>query len=225
MSLPAFTINPGGSRQDFIGASFAYEITRRLSQSNGLNNTRSAKAAEASRDVSVDDEQAVALAEKHNRLQELERALASTVAYMNAKHGEKAASAMMALVYKRLGNGEITEQTLGNAFLDVTRFIDKNFGISAGDDFMAHLNGNLNDSINSFFKNGQEEIFMAVSPPSTGEGGIDAANLLEQLTKEYTEAIKEMLKEARAKPEDKLDAYADPRQKEPLIGVVLDSLA
>ena len=222
MSLPAFTINTGGSRQDAIGATFAYDLARRISQSKGLDKVQPSKnVAEA-----TEDEQAAALAEKQSHLQELESALSATVAYMGAKHGDKAASAMIALVYKRLGDSEINEQSLGEAFLDVTRFIDKNFGTGAGDDFMAHLNGSLNDSINSFFENGQEEIFMvAPTSPSTG-GGVDAASMLEELTKEYTETIKKILEEARAKPKDgPAGAYTDPRHKEPLVGVMLNSVA
>lgn len=225
MSLPTFSINTGGmaSRMEAIGSSFAYDLTRRISQSKGLDAAQATKDSAAA-PVPVDDEQAAAQAAKQSELEKLESALSDTVAYMKEKHGDQAASVMIGLVYKRLGDGEINEQTLGNAFLDVTRFIDKNFGTGAGDDFMAHLNGSLNKSMNAFFDNGLNETFM-VAPTSLGEGGgVDTSSMLADLTKEYTEVIKEMLEEARAKADENglAGAYADPASKEPMIGVMKD---
>ena len=221
MALPAFTINTDGARFEAIGASFAYDLTRRISQSKGLDGVNAAQDASAAQ---VDDEQAAALAAKQSELEKLESALSSTVAYMKEKHGDQAASAMIGLVYKRLGDGDINEETLGNAFLDVTRFIDKNFGTGAGDDFMAHLNGSLNDSMNTFFDNGLNETFMVAPASSGGGGGADTAGMLEEITKQYTDAIKEMIEEARVKADEKgvAGAYADPAQNAPMIGVMKD---
>ena len=222
MSLPLFTLNTSTSRQDAIGASFAYDVTRRIAQSKELGDVQTSKNL-ADPSAALDDEQAAAQTEKRAQLQKLEEALSGSVAYMRGKHGEKAANVMIALVYKRLGSEEINEQTLGDAFLDVTRFIDKNFGTSAGDAFMAHLNGSLNDTMNTFFDNGQSEIFMVAPTSSSGGGGIDPAGLLEALTKEYTEVIKEMLEDARAKPEEgDIASYADPLRKESMLGVMAD---
>ncbi|MCC8193984.1 MAG: hypothetical protein LIP28_04995 [Deltaproteobacteria bacterium] len=214
--VPTFSINTGGSRMEAVGASFAYDLTRRISRTEGLDGVQDSQDPSA---VPADDGQA----EKANQLQKLESALSGTVAYMANTHGEKAASVMVALVYKRLGEGEINELTLGNAFLDVTRFIDRNFGTGAGDAFMAHLNGSLNDSMNDFFDNGLNESFMVAPASLDGGGGVDAAGMLEQLAKEYTEAIKEMLEEARAKPDAGAAApYTDPARNEPLVGVLKD---
>ncbi|SBV91020.1 exported hypothetical protein [uncultured delta proteobacterium] len=229
MSLAAFSINTGGmaARMGAIGSSFAYDLTRRVSQSQGLDSAQASRASAVTPTDALADEQAAARAEKTGQLQKLESALSGTVAYMADKHGEKAASAMIALVYKRLGDGEINEESLGNAFLDVTRFIDANFGTGAGDNFMAHLNGSLNDSMNAFFDNGLSETFM-VAPVSSGEGGaggsVDAASLLEDIAQQYTDAIKEMLEEMRANPEQSgvAAAYGDPAHKEPMIGVMKD---
>lgn len=229
MSLAAFSINTGGmaSRMGAIGSSFAHDLTRRVSQGMGLDGAQapqgSAVASAAPGDA-FGDEQAAAQAEKTGQLQKLESALSGTVAYMAGTHGEKAASAMVALVYKRLGDGDIDEEALGNAFLDVTRFIDKNFGTGAGDNFMSHLNGSLNDSMNAFFDNGRNETFMVAPAPSGEGGGIDASSLLEDITKQYADAIKEMLEDARANPEENgiASAYADPAHKEPMIGVMKD---
>lgn len=226
MALPTFTVSASGSQMGAVGSSFAYDLTKRISQGMGLDATQEAKGAKdaASATPEMDAEQAAAQEKKQGQLQKLESALADTVAYMKDKHGDQAASAMIGLVYKRLGDGEINEQTLGEAFLDVTRFIDKNFGTDSGDAFMSHLNGNLNNSLNAFFDNGQNETFM-VAPTSTegGGGGIDTTSMLQDITKQYAEAIKEMLEEARAKPEDSLAGpYADPMQKDAMLGVMKD---
>jgi len=217
---------------DAVGSSFAYDLTKRISQSTGLGAADASKGMGAaakpatSATPTVDDEQAAAQAEKQSHLHKLESALANTVSYMKEKHGEQAASAMIGIVYKSIGNGEINEQSLGNAFLDVTRFIDKNFGTDSGDAFMAHLNGNLNDSMNAFFDNGQNETFM-VAPSSSGggsgSGSIDASGLMESITTQYTEMIKEMLEEARANPETTaMGPYAETASKDALVGVLQD---
>ena len=102
--------------------------------------------------------------------QELEQALSDTVQHISDTFGGKAATAMMGIVYKRLGNEAVTEYSLGQAMLDVTRFIDSSFGIDKGDAFLAHLNGDLNKSLNAFFDNGKNEEFFASSLPVPGTG-------------------------------------------------------
>ena len=95
------------------------------------------------------------------RRKELEQALSDTVQHVTDKFGGKAATAMMGIVYKRLGNEAVTEHNLGEALLDVTRFIDASFGFDKGDAFLSHLNGDLNKSLNAFFDNGKNEQFFA----------------------------------------------------------------
>ena len=207
---------------DAVGSSFAYDLAKRISQGKGLDASQAAGDAAAAKD----DGQASALAEKQGQLTKLESALAGTVSFMRNNHGDKAASAMVALVYKRIGNGEINEESLGNAFLDVTRFIDRNFGTGAGDAFMAHLNGTLNTSMNAFFDNGLSETFMVAPTSAEGGAGLDTSSMLEDIAKQYTDAIKEMIEEARARPETggPMAAYADPLQKEAMVGVMKDVL-
>ena len=91
----------------------------------------------------------------------LEQALSATIQHVTEKFGSKAATAMMGIMYKRLGNEAVTERNLGEALLDVTRFIDSSFGIDKGDAFLSHLNGDLNKSLNAFFANGKDEQFFA----------------------------------------------------------------
>lgn len=207
----------GNSRVAGIGSSFALDLARRVSQSKGLNVSPPEGDAEA----------AQALQEKTTQLQKLEKSLGGTVKYMADAHGERAASAMMGIAYKRLGDGEITEQTLGDAFLDVTKFIDANFGVSKGDAFMEHLNGSLNDSMNELFDNGLSEKFMAVSSSSKGGGAV--AGLMAEVAEQYTESVKAMLEEARKKAHENTDlerspiaAYAEPWRENALQGVLKD---
>lgn len=211
----------GTSRIGSVASSFASGLSRRISSGYGLQTSQE--------EVAEDSELLVAREAKTVQLRKLESALCSTVSYMANKHGEMAASAMVGIIYKRLGEGEINERTLGNALLDVTRFIDANFGADKGDEFMAHLNGNLNEAMNEFFDNGQNEIFFAASSLQGGGSGGSASmeGLLQQLTEEYAESIKAMLEEARAKkPEDgpPVAAYARDREQGTLRGVMKDSM-
>lgn len=184
-----------------VAFGFALDISKRISQSKGLNATEAGKE--------IDPEVAAAQQEKLSQLQKLENALGATVSYMANTHGEQAASAMIGIMYKSLGDGEINETTLGNALLDVVRFVDSNFGFDKGDNFMAHLNGTLNDSLNAFFDNGQNETFFATSSlGESGGGGLDMQSMLEQITEQMKDDIMTMLEEARAKPESGSPAAA-----------------
>lgn len=100
----------------------------------------------------------------------LQNALAGTIDYVTQRHGAKAATAVMAIVMKRTGNGDVTEESLGNGLLDATRFLDRQFGTSAGDAFMDQMNGELNTSLNDYFDNGHNERFFAVTTPLNAGG-------------------------------------------------------
>ena len=209
----------GSSRIGSVASSFATDLSRRISGSYGLKTSQEG--------VTEAPELLAAQEAKTAQLQKLESALGGSVSYMANKHGEQAASAMIGIVYKRLGEGEINEQTLGNALLDVTRFIDSNFGTDKGDEFMAHLNGNLNDAMNEFFDNGQNETFFAASSLQGGGEGdtVSVEGLLQQLTEEYAKSIKTMLEEARAqKAEDgsPIAAYTQTLKPGALQGVMKD---
>ena len=224
MSINSLLAYSGNSGMGGIASSFASDVTRRISKTQGTEAATNVNAAEA-----VDTEQTAAQSEKTAQLQKLESALSGTVAYMAETHGEKAASALIGLVYKRIGNGEVNEESLGNAFLDVTRFIDKNFGTDKGDDFLDHLNGSLNDGMNAFFENGLNETFMVA--PTGFEGGAQtgADELLASASEQYTESIKTMLEEMRAKSlEDQpsanspVAAYANPWRENMMQGILAD---
>lgn len=200
-----------------VASSFASDMSRRISGSQGLS------AGDA---VETDNpELPAAREEKTTQLQKLEKSLGSSVAYMANTHGEKAASAMIGIIYKRLGENEINEQTLGDALLDVTRFVDANFGADKGDAFMSHLNGNLNVAMNDFFDNGANETFFAASSiQGTAGQALDVEGIIEQLNEQYVDSIKTMLEEARANPDADSPAavYAKPWEKGALKGVLQD---
>ena len=224
MALPTFTFSAASSRMDAVGSSLAYDLAKRISQSKGLGAADAAKGTGPASTPAVDDEQAAIQAEKQSQLQKLESALANTVSYMKEKHGEQSASAMVGIVYKSIGDGELNEQSLGNAFLDVTRFIDKNFGTDSGDEFMSHLNGSLNDSMNAFFDNGLNETFMVAPTSPEGGGSAGVEGILSEITEQYAQTIKEMLEEVRANPEHHgaVAAYAGSGNSNALVGVMKD---
>ncbi|CAK7010865.1 MAG: hypothetical protein DELT_02078 [Desulfovibrio sp.] len=203
-----------------VASSFASDISRRISQSRGLSTVQT--------NAELDPEAAAAQEEKLGQLGKLESALSATVSYMADTYGEQAASAMIGIVYKSLGDGEINESTLGNALLDVVRFVDSNFGIDEGDSFMDHLNGSLNDSLNAFFDNGQNETFFAASSVSGGSGGgIDLQSMLEDVTDQMAKDIMAMLEEARANPEgasSPVAGYGAVEDRNALQGVLLDAV-
>ena len=199
---------------------FAGELSRRISQSAAAKGETGAADAAGLSEQAQQTEQA--LAEKQAQLQKLESSIQSAVDYVTEKHGEKAGTAMMGIMLKRLGENEITEESLGNAFLDVIRFTDKNFGIEAGDGLMAHLNGNLNDSLNEFFDNGLSEQFIAVTSGQTNAAQtLNSGQSSQKLAEQYTDAVMKIIKEGRdANTAD--NAYAVPADKNSLLGVLYD---
>lgn len=141
--------------------------------------------------------------QKQAQLDKLESSLTGTVNFIAEKHGEKAGTAMMGIMLKSLGDSEITEEALGKAFLDVTRFIDKNFGTDAGDDFLKHLNGNLNNSLNAYFENGLNEQFFAVTTKLGVNGGtVSNSEVSADIFKQFTDSIKQLLEDATKQREE-----------------------
>ena len=192
------------TRMQDVGASFAADMKDRIARSNKTLLAKDAEAAaEASAVEGIDTAASGEKSQKQTQLDALESALSGTVSYMAEKYGEKAASAMIGLVYNRIGEEGVTEQNLGEAFLDVTRFIDRNFGTSEGDNFLNHLNRSLNGSLNDFFENGMAEQFMAVTVGAGGKAVSGAvkvdgvAQALNDIAKEYAEVVQSMVEKMR----------------------------
>ncbi len=100
----------------------------------------------------------------------LEQSLADTVEYVRKKHGDAAATAVMGIVIKGVGDGSGGEDALGDALVSSLKFIDRNFGIASGDAAISQFNGALNDAVNGYFQNGHDELFYATDG-TTGSGG------------------------------------------------------
>ncbi|WP_461209162.1 hypothetical protein [Desulfocurvus sp. DL9XJH121] len=97
----------------------------------------------------------------------LASSLAEAMEYIGEEFGSDAATAAMGIVYSKVGQEEIDEDSLGNGLLGVIAFVDRNFGFSGGDKVISRFNGELNDSINEYFDNGLSELFYAQTPQTT----------------------------------------------------------
>uniref|UniRef100_I2PZA4 Uncharacterized protein n=1 Tax=Desulfovibrio sp. U5L TaxID=596152 RepID=I2PZA4_9BACT len=131
---------------------FSAEIMRRLQASQTASNAGALAAGGAAGD--------------------LQSALADTVDYVRKTHGDAAATAVMGIVIKGVGDGSGGEDALGNALVSSLQFIDRNFGIASGDAAMAQFNGSLNDAVNGYFQNGQTELFHAAGDSGGAAGQV-----------------------------------------------------
>ncbi len=192
----------------------------------GVLSLEGAQAAGTVQDASR-NEPAAKAAEKSARAKSLEQALSATVNYMADHFGDTAATAMMGLIYKRVGDGAVTEDSLANALLDVAKFVDKNFGIEAGDDFIGHLNGTLNDSLNTYFDNGSNEEFLAVTVSASGASvnGTDLGASFVGSLADNINAILEQYAALRKKPAKAQNPYGDLTDPLSAKSILLDAAA
>ncbi|HCG05533.1 MAG TPA: hypothetical protein DEV75_11805 [Desulfovibrio sp.] len=106
----------------------------------------------------------------------LSGALSGSVRWVADKFGDAAATAVMGIVYKSIGDGPVTEDALGEGLLDALRFVDRQFGTASGDAFMAQLNGGgLNDALNDYFDNGLSERFMVAGAGNLADDAVQGA--------------------------------------------------
>lgn len=133
---------------------FAAEITRRLQASQTASNAGRLQESGAAGD--------------------LQAALAATVDFVREKHGNAAATAVMGIVFKGVGDGSGGEDALGNALVSSLTFIDRNFGIASGDAAMAQFNGSLNNAVNTYFQNGKTERFHAAGDAAGAAGQVQS---------------------------------------------------
>jgi len=96
-------------------------------------------------------------------------ALASALDWVRDQYGDEAGAAASAMLLSST-EGEVTEETIGDGLLSTLQFIDRNFGIAAGDNAIATFNAGVNAELNAFFDNGQDEIFY-VADAGTAESG------------------------------------------------------
>ncbi|WP_300156947.1 hypothetical protein [Solidesulfovibrio sp.] len=130
---------------------------------------------------------------------DLQQSLAETIDYVREKHGDAAATAVMGIIVKGVGDGSGGEDALGNALVSSLKFIDRNFGVSSGDAAIAKFNGALNDAVNGYFQNGHDELFYA----SDGTGGATSdiqntlsatiADVADKFGKDTAEAVSDLM--------------------------------
>ena len=121
---------------DTIGKAFANEIIRRMGERTGEDGQPKDST-------------------------ELRHSLGSTMDWLRERYGEDTAAAAAGMIVQATSSG-VTEETLGNGLLNILKFIDRNFGIAAGDEAISTFNSGINQAVNDFFDNGQNELFFAV---------------------------------------------------------------
>ncbi|MEF3696216.1 hypothetical protein [Desulfolutivibrio sp.] len=145
---------------------FAAEIRRRADL--GVSTTDADQTGDAGTGEAADSKGAA-----------LAASLADAVDFIREEYGSDAATATMGLVLQNVGDGALTEENLSNGLVAALKFIDKNLGTAAGDRVISKFNGSLNDSMNRYFENGHEELFVAVENgvASTGAAASTALTL------------------------------------------------
>lgn len=143
----SLTISPSGSTSDV----FAADILQKLQAAQTASNAGSLVSNGTAGD--------------------LKKSLADVIDYVREKHGDTAATVVMGIVEKGVGDGTGGEDALGDALVSSLKFIDRSFGIASGDAAIAKFNGALNDSVNNYFQNGKSEIFHASDGTGTEAAG------------------------------------------------------
>ena len=110
--------------------------------------------------------------------------LASTLDWVRERFGDETAAAASGMLFAATSSG-VNEDTLGNGLLNVLKFIDRNFGINAGDTAIAQFNSGINSALNDFFDNGQNEIFhVAESTDGASATQVAGARIFSQVAQE-----------------------------------------
>lgn len=126
---------------------FAADIVSRIGERGGSGQVSGAEAAykELGKNAS-------------KNLAGLQSSLENTINAIASRHGAEAASEVMSIVCNNV-DGAVTEEGMGNGFVEAIRFIDRNYGISEGNRLMGELNAGVNKEMNEYFDNGHNEVF------------------------------------------------------------------
>ena len=158
----------GGAALHNTADTFAADIARRI------GGTAMPESAVGNAEVAAEKENSV-YGVTRGDLKALEKALAGMMDKIVEKFGVQAGGVAQALVYKKIGEDEITEENLGNGLLDALKFIDKQFGPEAGDELIAFMNNGINKELNAFFDNGHSEEFYVSTDAADAAAGKAAA--------------------------------------------------
>ncbi|XXJ18096.1 hypothetical protein ACR42D_00785 [Desulfovibrio caledoniensis] len=110
--------------------------------------------------------------------------LASTLDWVRERFGDETAAAASGMLIKATSSG-VNEDTLGNGLLNTLKFIDRNFGVNAGDTAIAHFNSGINTALNDFFDNGQNEIFhVAEATDNASAAQVAGTRIFSQVARE-----------------------------------------
>jgi len=146
-----------------LGTVFANEVIRRL---------------EAGDEAALDSEG------NPKDSEDLRDSLAQTMDWIRERYGDDTAAAAAGMILQSTSSG-VNEDTLGEGLLNTLKFIDRNFGINAGDEAIAKFNGSINQEINDYFDNGKDELFYAVE--SSGETASPVQNLGTRIVMDATQ--------------------------------------
>jgi len=173
--------------------------TINASSTTSANDTSETFAAEIMRRLqSATTASNAAANEKSGVADNLQTALADTIDYVREKHGDAAATAVMGIILKGVGDGSGGEDTLGNALVSSLSFIDRNFGIASGDAAMAQYNGSLNSAVNDYYKNGHNETFYA------SDGTTDTTDQIQSILSSTLSDVSQRFGEDAAKTVSKI---------------------
>lgn len=127
----------------------------------------------------------------------LNDSLAATMDWVRERFGDETAAAAAGMILQDTSD-TVNEDGLGNGLLNTLRFIDRNFGIAAGDEAMARFNSGINEALNDYFDNGSEEIFHAVAAQ-------DGANATRDLNQRFFLQASESAETASQKKDPTLE--------------------
>ncbi len=178
---------PSAGASQTLGATFANEVMRRMGETDGENGQT-----------------------KDNS--DLRHSLGQTMDWVRERFGDETAAAAAGMVLQSTSS-EVNEETLGDGLLNTLKFIDRNFGVAAGDAAISQFNNGANSAINDYFDNGKAEVFYATPAPDANAPsatqdintrlfmrsaqdfaaeGTDAESLTEQLLNELKKELDEV---------------------------------
>jgi hypothetical protein len=143
----------------------------------------------------------------------LETAITNAVGFVKDNFGDQAARTVMGIVTNRAGSGALSEDEIGQGFVDSLEFIDRSFGIAAGDKAMAYFNGELNQAINGYFQNGKDETFLTADvEQATNDLNVTVGTAVSSLADKFqagsADAGASLMDQASEDLEDMLDEAA-----------------
>lgn len=144
----------------------------------------------------------------------LEKSITEAVSFVEENFGDRAARTFMGVVLQNAASKPLSEDDLGNALVDGLEFIDKAFGIAAGDKAMAFFNGELNQAINGYFQNGKNESFLAMdveqASDKLGEAMGKAVSAMMDKFQAKVDPNAMLMDQAKEDQDESLDSQAEP---------------